>query len=74
MRLFVHVRENYGYLMTKKTFVGILFGFWWQIWNDRNRGVFDQKEPSSQVKAITVQELKKLQLARQPPAHHSVAD
>jgi hypothetical protein len=29
---------------TKKS--GILFSFWWQIWKERNRRMFDQKEAS----------------------------
>lgn len=43
-----------GDRVTRRKLAGILFSFWWQIWKERNRRIFDQREQSfRQVAQLT---------------------
>jgi hypothetical protein len=52
----------------KKKRLGILFTFWWMIWKERNRRIFDDKHISAfQLASLAIDEIN-LQLAVLPPA------
>jgi hypothetical protein len=36
-----------GNRMDKRRKIGLLFSFWWQIWKERNRRIFDGKQQST---------------------------
>jgi hypothetical protein len=40
----------------KKQGIRVLFTFWWYIWKERNKKVFDQLESSAHATASLVQE------------------
>lgn len=48
----------------KRRKVGILFSFWWEIWKERNRRVFDNKEQSPiEVATLTLEAIKMVDFA-----------
>lgn len=51
----------------KKELMGTLLSFWWQIWKERNRRIFDQKESSfKQVAHLANEAIKAIDLAHAP--------
>jgi hypothetical protein len=63
MIMFSHPVQWVSFLQRKK--LGILFCFWWQIWKERNRRIFEGKECSvNRVDAIIQEELSVNNLAQ----------
>jgi hypothetical protein len=47
---------SYGTKQTRRKNVGILFTFWWLIWKERNKRIFEHKEVSGVQLATLIQE------------------
>lgn len=48
----------------KRKLLGILFSFWWQVWKERNRRIFDHNEQSfKQFAQLTKEAIQNLTLA-----------
>jgi hypothetical protein len=48
--------------------MGILLYIWWNVWKERNRGVFDSKQKNEfQVASIAKEDLDLFNLAHNPP-------
>jgi hypothetical protein len=60
----IRALSSSGTLKERKAKMGILFMFWWAIWKERNRRIFDNKELSAiQLADLIVEEISAYTLA-----------
>jgi hypothetical protein len=57
----MRVMSNSGSKKEKLCKVGILFTFWWMIWKERNRRIFENSELSTPCLALLIIETIRLQ-------------
>jgi hypothetical protein len=63
-RQWVNVLLKTGTSGNKKDSLGILFMFWWNLWKERNRCIFDQEEKSAlQTARLILDEIRQFKLA-----------
>jgi hypothetical protein len=52
----VHQLQTVGSKADKKRNLGILCAFWWMVWKERNRRIFEAKEISAHALAMLIRE------------------